>query len=99
MIQNTGIPYVTYRNAARRGPSQSPGWGNTYKMVKFGLVVFELCERTDSRKTERQTDIPDRPGVKINKKPSKARFGRPYGKNGRLGGHIGETESRNTAVT
>ena len=33
------------------------------------------------------------------KKPSKARFGRPYGKNSRLGGHIGETGSRNTAVT
>ena len=31
--------------------------------------------------------------------PAKARFGRPYGKNGRLGGHIGETGSRNTAAT
>jgi len=30
--------------------------------------------------------------------PAKARFGRPYGKNGRLGGHIGETGSRNTAA-
>ena len=31
--------------------------------------------------------------------PAKARFGRPYGKNGCLGGHIGETGSRNTAAT
>jgi len=31
--------------------------------------------------------------------PAKARFGRPYGKNGRLGGHIGETGSRNTSAT
>ena len=31
--------------------------------------------------------------------PAKARFGWPYGKNGRLGGHIGETGSRNTAAT
>ena len=31
--------------------------------------------------------------------PAKARFGRPYGKNGRLGGHIGEAGSRNTAAT
>jgi len=31
--------------------------------------------------------------------PAKARFGRPYGKNGHLGGHIGETGSRNTAAT
>jgi len=30
---------------------------------------------------------------------AKARFGRPYGKNGRLGGHIGETGGRNTAAT
>jgi len=30
---------------------------------------------------------------------AKARFGRPYGKNGHLGGHIGETGSRNTAAT
>ena len=36
---------------------------------------------------------------RLYKKPSKARFGRPYGKNGRLGGHIGETGSRNTAAT
>jgi len=31
--------------------------------------------------------------------PAKARFGRPYGKNGRLGGHIGETGSWDTAAT
>ena len=31
--------------------------------------------------------------------PAKARFGQPYGKNGRLGGHIGETGSRNMAAT
>jgi len=31
--------------------------------------------------------------------PAKARFVRPYGKNGRLGGHICETGSRNTAAT
>ena len=31
--------------------------------------------------------------------PAKARFGRPYGKNGRLGGYIGETGSRNMAAT
>ena len=31
--------------------------------------------------------------------PAKARFGRPYGKNGHLGGHIGETRSRNTVAT
>ena len=31
--------------------------------------------------------------------PAKARFGRPYGKNGRLGGHIGETGSRKMVAT
>jgi len=31
--------------------------------------------------------------------PAKARFGRPYGKNGRLGGYIGETGSINMAAT
>jgi len=31
--------------------------------------------------------------------PAKARFGRPYGKNGLLGGYIGETGSRNMAAT
>ena len=31
--------------------------------------------------------------------PAKARFGRPYGKNGRLGKYIGETGSRNMAAT
>ena len=35
----------------------------------------------------------------ITRSPPKARFGRPYGKNSRLGGHIGETGSRNTAAT
>ena len=37
--------------------------------------------------------------VKATRSPAKARFGRPYGKNGRIGGHIGETGTRNTAAT
>ena len=35
----------------------------------------------------------------VTRSPAKARLGRPYGKNGRLHGHIGETGSRNTAAT
>jgi len=35
----------------------------------------------------------------LTRSPAKARFGRPYGKNGRFGGHIGETGSSNTAAT
>ena len=43
--------YITYRNAARKGPRR--GHGNMHKnLVKFGRVVFELCDRTD-----KQTDL------------------------------------------
>ena len=45
---------MAYRNALRGGPSH--GTGNVDKnLVKFGRVIFKLCERTE-KQTERQTD-------------------------------------------
>ena len=55
--------YITYRNAARGGPSRGHCRQQAQRL-KFDRVVFELCERTD-RQTDRQTDtsqyLADRP--------------------------------------
>jgi len=44
--------YVTYRNAVKEGWSHGPTEACRKNLVKFGRVVFELCQQTD-----RQTDI------------------------------------------
>jgi len=45
--------YITYHNAVREKPSHGHKTHKT--LVKFGRVVFELCEQTD-RQTDRQTN-------------------------------------------
>ena len=59
--KNVSWPYFSwatlyiYRNIAREGPSNLGSKAIMHKMsVKFGRVVFELCERTD-RQTDRRT--------------------------------------------
>jgi len=47
--------HTTYRNAVRGGPSHGRRQ-HAQILVKFGHVVFELCERVD-RQTDKQTDI------------------------------------------
>ena len=51
--------YITYPNAVRLGPSHGYRQ-HAQKLVKFGRVVFEFCERTD-RQTGKQTDILNSP--------------------------------------
>jgi len=65
---------------------------------------YELMQFYDStsNKYKKQQFIHNVNGDELEtttRSPAKARFGRPYGKNGRLGGHIGETGSRNMAAT
>jgi len=51
VIHKTGSrPYVFYRIAVRGGPSNSQTYVTfTENLVKFGRVVFEICERTDKQ--------------------------------------------------
>ena len=66
---------------------------NTYKLVRRNTAQAALSSMatTDALGLECR--------VIVTSIPAKARFGRPYGKNGRVGGHTGETGSRNTSAT
>jgi len=48
--------YVTYRNAVNEGWSHGPTEACKKNLVKFGRVVFELCEQTN-RQTDRLITI------------------------------------------
>jgi len=68
--------------------------------MRFSDVVEMIFEMNSSSDNELQTDGSAKTKEQIStRSPAKARFGQPYGKNGRLRGHIGETGSRNMAAT
>jgi len=54
VMSSTNRKYITYCNAIKGGPSQGHRQ-RAQNVVKFGLVVFQLYERTD-KQTNKETD-------------------------------------------
>ena len=82
-------------NLERRRPG-----GKEWRGIEMKDWSLERGQRRKGRAiTTPWCSIPNFSQYEITSIPAKARFGRPYGKNGRLSGHIGETGSRSTAAT